>query len=126
MADPPKITALMCLPVFYNPDEHGHRKPVEDRQFNVTAEELTKEFGGCVVHNYREQPLAPRGFWWNSGVIYEDVLALIEVDIPDGGDARAWLRTYTREVLLERFQQRAIYIKLVGPIETLEVSHEEI
>ena len=92
----------------------------------MTAEEITKEFGGCVVHHYRDQPLGRRGFWWNSGVIHQDVLAMIEVDIPDSDNARAWLATFTREVLLERFQQRAIYIKFVGPIETLEVSHEVI
>jgi hypothetical protein len=55
-----------------------------------------------------------------------DVLALIEVDVPDTEASRAWLRTYTRDVLCARFRQKTIYLKCVGPIERLIVSEEEI
>ena len=33
---------------------------------------------------------------------------------------------YAKDVLLERFQQEAIYIKFVGPIEQMIVIKEEI
>jgi len=36
------------------------------------------------------------------------------------------LRAYTRSVLRERFRQKAIYLKFVGPVEHLIVSEEEI
>ncbi len=55
-----------------------------------------------------------------------DVLALIEVDVPDTTESREWLRTYARDVLLERFRQKAIYLKFVGPVEHLVVNEEEI
>ena len=54
------------------------------------------------------------------------MLALIEVDVPDTTDAREWLRGYARNVLRERFRQKAIYLKFVGPVEHLVVSEEEI
>ena len=54
------------------------------------------------------------------------MLALIEVDVPDTTESREWLRAYTRGVLRERFRQKAIYLKFVGPVEHLIVSDEEI
>jgi hypothetical protein len=54
------------------------------------------------------------------------VLALIEVDVPDTSVSRAWLRVYARDVLRERFRQKAIYLKFVGPVEHLVVTEEEI
>ena len=68
----------------------------------------------------------PRGFWWDQGIVDRDTLGLLEVDVPDTPEARAWLRTYARDVLLERFRQKAIYLKFVGPVETLVVTDEEI
>lgn len=55
-----------------------------------------------------------------------DVLALIEVDVPDTTESREWLRAYARDVLRERFRQKAIYLKFVGPIEHLVVREEEV
>ena len=69
---------------------------------------------------------APRGFWWDQGIIDRDVLVLIELDVPDTEAARAWLRVYARDVLCQRFRQKAIYLKFVGPVEQLIVSEEEI
>ena len=54
------------------------------------------------------------------------VLALIEVDVPDTAESREWMRGYARDVLRERFRQKAIYLKFVGPVEHLIVSEEEI
>ncbi|MBI2902108.1 MAG: hypothetical protein HYY12_00775 [Candidatus Methylomirabilis oxyfera] len=45
---------------------------------------------------------------------------------PDTEAARTWLRAYARDVLCQRFRQKAIYLKFVGPVEQLIVSEEEI
>jgi hypothetical protein len=73
---------------------------------------------------FRHDP--PRGFWWDEGVVDRDVLALIEVDVPDTPEARVWLRAYARDVLRRRFQQKAIYLKFVGPVEHLIVREEGV
>jgi hypothetical protein len=118
------VTVLLRLPVFYNPDAHGHRAPVEDEKFLETADEIARRFGGGTLFVSRHDP--PRGFWWDQGIVDRDVLALLEVDVPDTNESRAWLRAYARDVLLERFRQRAIYLKFVGPVEHLVVTEEEI
>ena len=118
------ITVLLRLPVFYNPGAAGQRAPVEDEKFLDTAEELVRRFGGGTLFVFRHDP--PRGFWWDQGVVDRDVLALIEVDAPDTSESREWLRAYARDVLRERFQQKAIYLKFVGPVEHLVISEEEI
>ena len=76
------------------------------------------------MHRFRENP--PQGFWWDRGIIDRDTLALLEVDVADTPENRAWLKAYAREVLRERFQQKAIYLKFVGPVERLTVTEEEI
>jgi hypothetical protein len=118
------ITVLLRLPLFYNPDASGHREPVEEEKFLNTAEEVARQFGGGTLFAFRHDP--PRGFWWDEGFVDRDVLALLEVDVPDTTDAREWLREYARNVLRERFRQKAIYLKFVGPVEHLVVSEEEI
>ena len=118
------ITVLLRLPVFYNPDAAGYRAPVEDDKFLDTADELAHRFGGGTLFTFRHD--SPRGFWWDHGIVDRDVLALIEVDVPDSTESREWLRAYTRGVLRERFRQKAIYLKFVGPVEHLIVSDEEI
>ncbi len=118
------VTVLLRLPLFYNPDAAGARAPVEDEKFLETADELAQQFGGGTLFVFRHDP--PRGFWWDQAIIDRDVLALIEVDVPDTEDARGWLRAYARDVLCRRFRQRAIYLKFVGPVEQLIVSEEEV
>lgn len=118
------VTVLMRLPVFYNPDARGQRAPIEDEKFLETADALARRFGGGTLFVFRRNP--PRGFWWDQGMVDRDVLALIEVDVPDTSESREWLRAYARDVLRERFRQRAIYLKFVGPVEHLVVTEEEI
>ena len=50
---------------------------------------------------------------WDQGLVDQDVLALLEVDVPDAEESRAWLRAYARDVLRPRFRQKAIYLKFV-------------
>jgi hypothetical protein len=118
------VTVLLRLPLFYNPDARGHRGPIEDDKFLETANEIARRFGGGTLFVFRHDP--PRGFWWDQGIIDRDVLALIEVDVPDTRESRYWLRVYARDVLRERFQQTAIYLKFVGQVEHLVVTEEEI
>lgn len=118
------VTVLLRLPLFYNPDAAGVRAPVEEVKFLETADELAEQFGGATLFVFRHD--SPRGFWWDQGVVDRDVLALIEVDVPDTETARRWLRRYAREVLWARFQQKAIYLKFAGPVEKLIVSEEAI
>ncbi|SRR6266545_4956864 len=118
------ITVLLRLPLFYNPDASGRREPVEGEKFLDTADEVARQFGGGTLFVFRHDP--PRGFWWDEGVVDRDVLGLIEVDVPDTTASREWLRTYARDVLRERFQQKAISLKFVGPVEHLIVNEEEV
>jgi len=118
------ITVLLRLPVFYDPDAAGHRGSVEDDKFLDTADELARRFGGGTLFIFRHDP--SRGFWWDRDVVGRDVLALIEVDVPDSTESREWLRLYARDVLRERFRQKAIYLKFVGPVEHLIVREEEV
>lgn len=115
-----RIVALVVLPQLYDPDEHGRRRAVEDEKFERTAEEIARQFGGGVLWRFEREP--PHGYWWDRGILHEDELAVLEVDIPDEAASRDWLERYAREVLLPRFEQEAIYMKLVGPVEVAIVT----
>lgn len=54
--------------------------------------------------------------------MYSVELAAVEVDIPDDRRARSWLTTYVRKILLRRYRQEAIYVRLIGPIEVETVT----
>ncbi len=118
------ICAIIRLPVEYNADAQGARRPVEDEKFIETAREIAAQFGGGTLFRWEEGK--PTGFWWGNGVLYDDDLAAVEVDVPDTEESRIWLRRYARNVLMARFEQEAIYIKPVGPIEQMIVEKEEI
>lgn len=124
MREPRLLTVLLRLPLFYNPEAQGRRELVEDEQFVRTAEEIAEQFGGGTLFVFRREE--PRGFWWDLGVVDRDTLALLEVDVPDTAEARNWFRSYARGVLLQRFRQKAIYLKFIGPVETLLVTDEEV
>lgn len=118
------VTALIPLPLFYNPDKRGTCKPVEEGKFVRTGEEIAAKFGGCCFHDRRHGEAI--GFWWDKGIVYKDVHMLVEVDIPNTKTQRAALESYARDVLLKRFRQKAIYIKFVGPVEALVVVDREL
>jgi len=96
-----EVTVLIHLPVFYNPDRRGRRRPIEDEKFCLTAVEVATQFGGGFWHRFPGGEA--RGFWWNKGIVDRDVLALLEVDVPDTGESRSWLRRYAQDVLIKRF-----------------------
>jgi len=119
------VTVLIPLPIFYNVDALGVRRPVEDEKFIVSADEIAREWeAGGTLRVFRDGN--PRGFWWDKGIVHRDVLALLEVDLVDSPEMRQWFKSYAREVLLERFDQKAIYIKFIGPVETLVVTQEDV
>jgi hypothetical protein len=120
---PELVMALIPLPTFYNPDDQGERKPIEEEKFVETRVEVAEMFGGCVLHYSRTEP--PHGVWWNLGILYHDELAALEVDIPNTPEAREQLRAYALDVLLGRFEQEAIYVKLV-PVETMLIMREVV
>ncbi len=115
----PIVTVLIPLPLTYNPGAKGHRRQIEEQKFVQTMKEIAVQFGGGVMHRFQNDP--PQGFWYDRGDIYKDVLAFLEIDIPDTADARTWLQSYAKSVLTKRFQQEAIYLKFVGPVQTIVV-----
>jgi len=112
------------LPVFYNPNAKGARRPIEDEKFETTMEEIAQQFGGGSLFRFSDGN--PKGYWWDRGFVDEDVLAILEVDVTDIEESIAWLREYTRHVLLRRFEQKAIYLRIIGPVETLVVRNETV
>lgn len=118
------VTALVFLPVLYNPGPAGRREPIEDEKFILTCEELAQRFGGVTLHYHPGG--SPRGFWWDRGIVDQDVLAVAELDVAETPENRTELRRYAKEVLLRRFQQRAIYLKWFGPVQTWTVVDETV
>lgn len=118
------VTVLLRLPLFYNPDAGAKRGSVEHEKFIRTTEEIAQRFGGGTLFVFRHDE--PRGFWWDQGLVECDTLALLELDAPDTGETRDWLHAYARDVLLDRFRQKAIYLKFLRPVEQLIVTDEEV
>lgn len=119
------VTALLPLPVFYNPDETGHREAVPEQEFDKTAKEIAIALHeGGTLNDFRRG--TPTGYWWDQGVITPDVLVLLEVDMRDTQANRDWLIGYIRDTLLDRFQQEAMYLKLVTGVERLVITKNEI
>lgn len=112
------ITVLIPLPLEYNPDKFGRRKPVEDAKFERTANEVEKHFqaGGAIWKSRRGETMT--GFWWNKGVVDVDTNALLELDMPDTTENRHWILRYAEKVLLKRFKQEAIYVRFVSGTES--------
>lgn len=119
-------TALILLPVEYNADEAGRREPVEDEKFWVTVQEVTRELRveGGTIQVYRDGNV--RGIWWDKGVVDRDTHAVIEIDIEDTAESREALRLYVERVLIDRFRQKAIFIRFVVPVDRLVVTEVRV
>jgi len=114
-----RITAIVFLPKYYNPDERGQRKKVEKNKFKVTCKEITEMMiqryseGGCTL-----DPEPKKGFWGRSGVIYEDDVMALEIDnFPNTEEDKQWLVQYVRDVLCNRFSQEAIMVNFISLVE---------
>ncbi len=118
-----RITAIILLPNYYNPDKYGRRKKVEEYKFRVTGKEITKMMvqrygkGGCSLI-----PEPEKGYWGKKGVIFEDDMRALEIDnFPNTEEDKRWLLQYAQDVLCARFRQEAIYIRFVPLVEIYEV-----
>jgi hypothetical protein len=108
------MTVLIPLPRYYNPDASGTRREVEDAKLIQTADEAAMAFeAGGTLYKY-ERDDTRRGVWWNRGMLERDVLSALEIDVPDTPGNRAWFEAWAADVLLDRFQQTAIYVKFIG------------
>ena len=104
-------TLLIMLPTKYNPDKNGDRRHVPLGDVQKTALEILEKFDQCSTID----PFPKVGLWRNTGPaneIVEDVnvtLILDKVSRPK----KEQLINYCREVLLERFQQSAIHVRVI-------------
>ena len=108
-------TALILLPVEYNPNKKGRRGKIPIKDFTDTAVEISRlfeEYGlGCTV-----DPYPKHGVWVNLGIVYEDVNVILEINgLPKIKKRR--LVKYCREKLLDRFKQEAILIKFIPQVQ---------
>jgi len=92
------VTALILLPIEYNPDKKGKRRQISIEGFQDTAVEISdlfEKYGlGCTI-----DPYPKHGIWAKLGVIYEDINVIL----------------YCQENLLRRFDQEAILVKREEP-----------
>ncbi|MEZ7891099.1 MAG: hypothetical protein QMC67_05090 [Candidatus Wallbacteria bacterium] len=105
------FTVLIMLPTKYNPDAVGNRKDIPLGDIQKTALEILEKFDQCSTID----PFPKIGLWKRTGVIndiIEDINVTLEMDkvTPAKKDA---LIKYCREVLLERFKQEAIHMRII-------------
>lgn len=105
------FTVLIMLPTKYNPDAAGTRKDIPLGDIQKTALEILEKFDQCSTID----PFPKIGLWKRTGVIndiIEDINVTLEMDkvTPAKKDA---LIKYCREVLLERFKQDAIHMRII-------------
>jgi len=80
MAEPADLmVALVLLPLAYNTDSSGHRRQVEEQRYVDTMSEIARKFGGGVLWRW-PRGVRPQGFWWSRGILFDDHIAVIEVD----------------------------------------------
>jgi hypothetical protein len=118
----PKYAALLVpLPKYYNETSKGKRKMIEKKKFIKTADEIAKHLdtGGGIW--WRK---SGEGFWFDrfyDNRRYDDPLVVLDIDFVYTKATVAWLRKYAREILLERFRQIAIYMRIIINIEPILV-----
>ncbi len=89
----------ILLPLRYNDG-----RPIEPEKFDRTNLELVEQFAATTV-----DIIKAIGTWKYQGILYEDWLLRLVVDIPSSTPARAFLRKY-KEILKARFEQIDIWI----------------
>ena len=108
-------TAIILLPVEYNPNKKGKRGqiPVKDLQDTaVEISELLKKYG----LGYTIDPYPKLGIWAKLGVIYEDINVILEINSLPKVEKRRLIK-YCRNKLLGRFKQEAILIKFIPEVQ---------
>ncbi len=113
-------TALILLPIEYNPDEKGKRGQVPMKAFTDTAVEISKLFQkyglGCTI-----DPFPKFGIWAHLGVVYEDVNTIIEINSLPKAEKKHLIK-YCKDKLLNRFKQKAILIKFIPEVQATLVT----
>jgi hypothetical protein len=92
------------IPLYYNPDENGHRKEIDDEKYVDTIDELFLQFGG-----YSSNPEPIDGEWVSTqtGRRVSDKLKHIWIVCDDTQENVDFL-AHLKETLMERFQQEEI------------------
>ncbi len=101
-------TLILLLPLFYNPDSKGYRKPISNTLIQRTISEMQRMFSGYTLARVM-------GWYWEEtkSVGVPDELVRLEVDgVFTGDDLRA-LHEWKRR-LRRRFRQDYIYMRLVA------------
>ena len=122
------VTALVPLRILHNADAAGVRRPFDDEKFTQTASEMAQKFGGGTLFRFPEGS-SPVGYWWSRGILHMDELAVLEVDMEDNQANRAWMEDYARRVLIDRFEQDAVYVKFYGggaTVQTVAVARSAV
>ncbi len=121
------VAVLIPLPIFYPPAARGDQGlEIPGEEFDKTAKEITEALQEGAV-TWRFPAGDPKGFWWDKGFVDRDVLGLVEFDMEDTPtENRAWVRKDAKDVLLQRFRQKAIYVRFIWPMWRLEVDDEHI
>lgn len=104
------LSVVVLVPLFYNPDRDGIRRPVEDKKIIQTKRDIRRHF--CAGSSSRI------GGWWrddSTGEEFDDELIRFEIDFVPDPQKLNFLKTFKR-TLEKRFQQRAIYIRFAGPV----------
>ncbi len=109
------VTALILLPVKFNPKAKGRRTKVPFKAFQDTAVEIWKLLEkyelGCTI-----DPFPKHGIWADLGIIYEDVNTILEINSLPTLEKKRLIK-YCREKLLNRFKQKAILIKFIPKVQ---------
>jgi len=108
-------TAIILLPVEYNPNKKGKRGQIPVKDFQDTAveiSELLKKYGlGCTI-----DPYPKLGIWAKLGIIYEDINVILEINSLPKVEKRRLIK-YCGDKLLSRFKQEAILIKFIPQVQ---------
>jgi hypothetical protein len=89
----------ILLPLCYN---DGRR--IEHKKFRQTNLELLAEFSGTTADR-----VVAIGAWKYRGIVHEDELLRLVVDVPSSVQANDFFRNY-KEILKARFEQIDIWI----------------
>jgi len=116
------VSVLLYLPEYYNPEKGVKtRVKIPEENYLITAEEICHLSGGGIWHENMH------GIWWDEdedSMVYRDELRIFETDMIYNEENRKWIIDYVRGILLKRFKQIAIYIKMVPNVEPLVIRIE--
>jgi hypothetical protein len=107
----PALRSLVVLiPLYYNPDIAGRRKPVEHHKLQQTEREIQQRFSGYGKSR-------TEGWYWSdpTGKWLVDDLIRYQIDAVYDRAAMNFLKDW-KAILERRFEQEAIYMTLSGPL----------